>query len=329
MLRLVATQNLFMVMWNTTSQPENKKKTTWKRITTRMVFCYSETAADLAATEGIEYVMLGVGGTSVVYRCRSVGNGELWAVKSPSSAAGRQSAMGLDAYNKFQQHRQLRHENVVACFALGWNGSVFMEWVAGGSLADVIACSGALVETRVLYVAKQVLMGLSYLHQNGIIHRDLKPANILIDTHTDTVKLCDWIGEVEAAEACKRAFCVVGTPVFLAPEAVRQGMYSCCSDTWAFGCTVLNLLTGALPWSDEDNVFAAMYKTAHGQAPPHPQRHLLRCQLLGDLLALSFQQDANQRPAPDVLLAMLFTCTPTTPKQGKRTKAPRSPSGAF
>jgi len=308
-----------------------------------MVVCYSgspETAADLAGTEGIECVLHGVGGTSVVYRCRcrSVGNGEFWAVKSPSSPAARQSAVGSGAYNKFQQHRRLRHENVVACFALGWNGSVFMEWVAGGSLADVIACSGALVETRVVYVAKQVLMGLTYLHENGIIHRDLKPANILIDTPSDTVKLCDWIGDAEAAEAGKRAFGVVGTPVFLAPEAVRQGLYSRCSDTWALGCTVLNLLTGTLPWSDEDNVFAAMYKTAHGQAPPHPQQGRLRCQLLRDLLALSFQQDASQRPAPDVLLAMLFTCTPTapttpttptTPKQPARAKAPRSASGAL
>jgi len=52
-----------------------------------MVVYYSsspETSANLAGTEGIEHVNLGVGGTSVVYQCRSGGNGEFWAEKSPS-----------------------------------------------------------------------------------------------------------------------------------------------------------------------------------------------------------------------------------------------------
>ena len=153
-------------------------------------------------------------------------------------------------------------------------------------------------------VAKQVLTGLAYMHENGIIHRDVKPANILIDTRTDTFKLCDWIGEGESKNCVSS---VVGTPVFLAPEVVRSGRHCLSSDTWALGCTVLNLATGTLPWSSEDNVFAAMFKTAHGHPPPHPQD---LSPPLRDLLALSFEPDSTLRPAPDMLLAIVLASYP-------------------
>lgn len=179
-----------------------------------------------------------------------------------------------------------------------------MEFIDGGSLADVIARSGALPEERVEQIAKHVLLGLAYMHENGIVHRDVKPANILVDTCTDTFKLCDWIVEEEASNCVNS---VMGTPVFLAPEVVRSGRHCFSSDTWALGCTVLNIVTGTLPWSSEDNVFAAMFKTANGHAPPHPKDLSLP---LRDLLALSFEPDATLRPAPDALLAIVLASHP-------------------
>ena len=248
--------------------------------------------------------VIGAGATSVVYRCRSGGDGHYVAIKSPSSPAARRSATSPKACDEFRRSRRLHHNNVVGYLALGCQGNLVMEFVDGGSLADVIARSGALVEERVAQVAKQVLTGLAYMHENGIIHRDVKPANILIDTRTDTFKLCDWIGEGESKNCVSS---VVGTPVFLAPEVVRSGRHCLSSDTWALGCTVLNLATGTLPWSSEDNVFAAMFKTAHGHPPPHPQD---LSPPLRDLLALSFEPDSTLRPAPDMLLAIVLASYP-------------------
>ena len=67
----------------------------------------------------------------------------------------------------------------------------------------------------------------------------------------------------------------VGTPVFMAPEVAGFPHTHCVeSDTWAVGCTVLNLSSGKLPWANADkhgrsNEFMAMWLAAQGRAPPH------------------------------------------------------------
>jgi len=143
--------------------------------------------------------VIGEGATSVVYRCRFGGDGHYVAIKSPSSPAARRSATSPKACDEFRRSRRLHHNNVVGYLALGCQGNLVMEFIDGGSLADVIARSGALPEERVEQIAKHVLLGLAYMHENGIVHRDVKPANILVDTCTDTFKLCDWIVEEEAS----------------------------------------------------------------------------------------------------------------------------------
>jgi len=44
---------------------------------------------------------------------------------------------------------------------------------------------------RVWRLLREIVEGLSYIHQQGIIHRDLKPVNIFIDSD-DHVKIGDF-----------------------------------------------------------------------------------------------------------------------------------------
>lgn len=44
---------------------------------------------------------------------------------------------------------------------------------------------------KIQNILKQVLQGLSYLHQQNISHRDIKPANILIN-HSGVIKVADF-----------------------------------------------------------------------------------------------------------------------------------------
>ena len=94
----------------------------------------------------------------------------------------------------------------------------------------------------------------------------------------------------------------VGTPVFLAPEVVRTGRHSISSDKWSLACTVTNLVTCKLPWSAEDNIFAALYKTGLRQSPPYDP--LSVDDALHAFLTLCFEPDASLRPCPADLLAL-------------------------
>ncbi|KAG5189810.1 kinase-like domain-containing protein, partial [Tribonema minus] len=65
------------------------------------------------------------------------------------------------------------------------------EWVPGGSLRDLLDDFGPLSETIASDYARQVLLGLKYLHDNHIVHRDVKCANVLMHKN-GRIKLTDF-----------------------------------------------------------------------------------------------------------------------------------------
>jgi serine/threonine protein kinase len=253
-------------------------------------FSPSHNPADSELSEG---VIIGRGAESHVYKARGKEGGYV-AVKRLYTQSGLRASSSAAAV------QALHHVHVVRHIASG-SGWQVMEFCDGGSLADVLSRSGPLGEERVARAVVHVLRGLAFLHSQGVIHRDVKPGNILVDTFQDTFKLCDWIVGEATTGSNTRSSGLIGTPAFLAPEVVRTGQHVEASDTWAVGCTVVNALSGKLPWQDEDNKFAAMFKAAHGQAPPFDIANV--SEPFKQLLAACFEPDSSLRPAPSTLLA--------------------------
>jgi mitogen-activated protein kinase kinase kinase 1 len=72
---------------------------------------------------------------------------------------------------------KLRHENIVRILGATKQGdcfNMFVEWMAGGSVAGMLERYGPFNEEVIIHYTKQILEGLSYLHDNRILHRDLK-----------------------------------------------------------------------------------------------------------------------------------------------------------
>ena len=69
--------------------------------------------------------------------------------------------------------------------------NIFLEYVPGGSVQTMLNSYGALPEPLVRSFVRQILTGLSYLHNRDIIHRDIKGANILVDSK-GTIKISDF-----------------------------------------------------------------------------------------------------------------------------------------
>ena len=106
---------------------------------------------------------------------------------------------------------------------------LFMEYCEEGSLEE-LSCSeeGGLPEELVRRYTRQLLDGVSALHDNGIIHRDIKGANIFLTRSHNHLKLGDFGcavrlrgDQTEAGEFRG----IVGTHAFMAPEIFQVSFF--------------------------------------------------------------------------------------------------------
>uniref|UniRef100_A0AAQ5Y5G8 Protein kinase domain-containing protein n=1 Tax=Amphiprion ocellaris TaxID=80972 RepID=A0AAQ5Y5G8_AMPOC len=108
-------------------------------------------------------------------------------------------------------------------------------------------------EDQARFYFQDLLRGIEYLHYQRIIHRDVKPSNLLVgeDGH---IKIADFgvSNQFEGADALLTS--TVGTPAFLAPEAVsetRKNFSGKALDVWAMGVTLYCFVFGVCPFMDE------------------------------------------------------------------------------
>jgi serine/threonine-protein kinase len=208
------------------------------------------------------FARLGEGGMGVVYKAQHIHLKRLSAIK----VLLPQTAMLPDAVQMFRREAQLassiNHPNSVVIYDYGeMETSLFylaMEFIAGTSLAEIIAPDGAarpLPLARALDITQQVCDALDAAHCLGIIHRDLKPQNVMIAMRAsgaDFVKVVDF-GIARSlkltADYATLPGMIVGTPAYMSPEQAR-GMADLDgrSDIYSLGVMVYQMLSGALPF---------------------------------------------------------------------------------
>ena len=73
-----------------------------------------------------------------------------------------------------------------------------------------------------LFIIRQLLEGLSFIHKLGIVHRDLKPANIFI-MNSGSVKIGDFgLSKDLSKESGLPRFYAAGTRFYMAPEFINN-----------------------------------------------------------------------------------------------------------
>ncbi|HEV7557869.1 MAG TPA: serine/threonine-protein kinase, partial [Kofleriaceae bacterium] len=149
-----------------------------------------------------------------------------------------------------------------------------MEYLGGGvDLDKLVARDGKQPSGRVANILAQVCGALQEAHDLGIIHRDIKPANIILCERggkPDVAKVVDFGLVREISDASTQV--VLGTPAYIAPEAVTDPSYVGPSiDLYAVGCVGYFLLTGRAVFEGER---AADICKQHVEAMPEPpSRH--------------------------------------------------------
>ncbi|CAK9164887.1 unnamed protein product [Ilex paraguariensis] len=177
-----------------------------------------------------------------------------------------------------------------------------------GSLGDRMARlkGGKLSLPDVLRYGIELAKGIRELHSIGVLVLNLKPTNFLLNDH-DQVILGDFgipyllLGTpLRDSDMAFR----LGTPNYMAPEQWEpevRGPITFETDTWGFGCSIVEMLTGAQPWfgkSVEEIYQCVVINQEKPQLPsglpPAVQNVINGC----------FEYDLRNRPLPaDILHA--------------------------
>lgn len=183
----------------------------------------------------------------------------------------------------------------LGAFYMPENGeiSLVLEYMEGGSLADLVQSGGPVPEKILAQIARDVLRGLIHLHHDRrIVHRDIKPANILIGLD-GTAKLSDFgISKyVDNTLAICATYC--GTAVYMSPERIENQPYSFAADIWSLGLALLECSLGRFPYEGFTGPVDLMI-TVTSEPPPLPKPGVLS-PLLHDFLAKCLMKEPGQR----------------------------------
>ncbi|KAG8764253.1 hypothetical protein FRC12_008216 [Ceratobasidium sp. 428] len=179
-----------------------------------------------------------------------------------------------------------KHPNVQPLLGLVmFRGHIGMiaAWESNGSLpqylerrADADRCN----------LSNQIAEGLSYLHASGVVHGDLKGANVLISQH-GVAQLADF-GNAKLKEYTLK-FTETSTKEALssrwaAPELFEGKPCSYATDVYALGMTILEVITGDVPWKDKSERAVMFAITIKRVCPDRPQTYIPASSAHGDML---------------------------------------------
>ncbi|KAK8203832.1 hypothetical protein IWZ01DRAFT_96596 [Phyllosticta capitalensis] len=153
------------------------------------------------------------------------------------------------------------------------------EYVAGGSVRTLMRATPGgspskpmpLEEHYIIPIAREVTIGLKFVHDAGILHRDIKCANIMI-SQEGRVQLIDFgVSGLMETSVDKRST-IIGTPNWMPPELIKDQVgagYGTEVDCWALGCTIYEMAHGLPPDAGRNLEFLAKRRQAPRLEGPH------------------------------------------------------------
>jgi len=285
------------------------------------------TEAELKARQLGQYKLsekIGAGGMGVVYKAHHALLRRETAIKlllpdkaDPAAIARFEQEVRLTC--------RLTHPNTIQVFDYGHTpDGIFyyaMEYLDGLNLHDLVHRYGAQPQERVVHILRQICESLTEAHGIGLIHRDIKPANVFLCDRggiPDSVKVLDFglvkhvsaqsdqpaITEIPGADG------IVGTPNFIAPEAIKDCNQSDArSDLYSLGALGYFILTGREVFDGDSIAELCRQHLTETPVPPGARIGKTFDPQLESLLMRCLEKDPAVRPQTARELGqLLFAC---------------------
>ena len=200
---------------------------------------------------------LGCGSFGRVFLARHIKTKVKYAIK----AIDKQNKTNIEEKPYFRRELEvmykIHHPNVVKLFGHFEDNKYcyfIMEYISKGNVYNLITLDKKKqLSTKVVAtIMKDVISAAYFLHNMNppIIHRDIKPENVLLNEGI-VAKLTDF-GWSNYIQEDKERRTVCGTPIYLAPEIIKEQGHDERVDIWCIGVLLFELITGSVPFKGND-----------------------------------------------------------------------------
>ena len=242
---------------------------------------------------------LGVGGMGIVYKATYIKNGAGVALKVLPLVLTANPKLVERFDREMAILKKLKHPRIVQFYGGGsQDGQHFyaMEFIDGGSLADLLKDKGRLPWQQVIDFGVQIAEALEYAHEHGVVHRDLKPANLFLGKD-GKLRLGDFgIARDSDATALTATGSTVGTQAYMAPEQITgKQPISNKTDLYALGCVLFEMLTGHVPFLGAASMEVLLKHI--NEPPPRIRTEVLDCPVfLEQIVHQLLEKSPDNRP---------------------------------
>ncbi|QRW04366.1 kinase domain protein [Ceratobasidium sp. AG-Ba] len=277
------------------------------------------------------FVPSATGGFGDIYRGELL-DGSRVAIKTLRLPSGLEPENGISKLPKRTAQElyvwsKCHHLNVLPLLGLvEFNGQLRMLslWMDNGNLPLYIA-KHQHIDRHAL--STQVCDGLAYLHSVGIVHGDLKGSNVLISD--EGIPMINDFGNailsgtLGFADTTQKNW---NTPRWTAPELIdqRQSGSTQEADVYSLGMTVLETISGELPYSDLKTSLVILYTSSILSTDSLPPQTDAAITVHALYIAKVFTKDIPKRPEEhmpsnnaygDGLWSLLRSCWAHEPKE--------------